>query len=84
MQSREQYTASGIWHHNGHDHSCRSHAPASIHAPLHIHCYGAAGDQGRWIGIEGATAADGVNSTCATVPAGTVHRKAAVRARGGG
>ena len=36
----------------------------------------AAGDRGRWIGIEGAAAA-----TRATVPAGTVHRKVAVRAR---
>jgi len=39
-------------------------------------CYVATGDQGRWIGIEGTAAADGVNSTRATVPAGTVHRKA--------
>ena len=40
----------------------------------------AGGDRGRWIGIEGA-AADGLNSTRATVPTGTVHREAAVRAR---
>jgi hypothetical protein len=40
----------------------------------------AGGDRGGWIGIEGA-AADGLNSTSATVPAGTVHREAAVRAR---
>ena len=40
----------------------------------------AAGDRRRWIGIEGA-AADGMNSTRATVPVGTVYRKAAVGAR---
>ena len=39
-----------------------------------------AGDRGRLIGIEGA-AADGVNTTRATVPADTVDREAAVRAR---
>ena len=46
-----------------------------------VNCCVAAGDQGRWIGIEGAAAADGVNSTHATVPAGTVHRMVAVRTR---
>jgi len=40
----------------------------------------AGGDRGRWIGIEGA-AAEGLNSTRATVPADTVHREAALRAR---